>query len=216
MRKWLIFAVGALPIAGLAVASHYLPTAGDDDTVRLGVCTGLGALWGFAAGVLRRSLMRAIVGLNFGALCGYLFFFLGVPDKAADEVRAILALVTSGAMLGCALNFRRDSLMPGLRGLAAGALSFGFMACAAWVVAKFFDPTIIGWTVMCLVPFGGGMAIFIGLVGAEPLPVSVATEPPGATLAQHDYERGRTTQTIADATRSNLSSNPAAATRRDA
>ncbi len=190
-----MFAVGALPLAGLAITSHFLPTAGDSVTLRIGVCTGLGALWGFAAGVLRRSLIRAIVGLNIGALCGYLFSY-ALRETSVHESTAILLLIAVGAALGGALNLRRDNISTLFKGMAAGTLAFGFMGCASWFVSNQFTNNLLGWTVMCLIPFGGGMAIFIGLVGREPQghSASVATAPSAARLSEYDNERGRATQ----------------------
>jgi hypothetical protein len=190
-RSLITLTVGAVPVAGLALISHFLPRAGDDESVRLGICTALGALWGLAAGVLRRSLLRAIIGLNVGALCGYVFSLIALPKESVSEPVAIAGLVASGALLGAALNFQRESLWHAFKGMFAGVLAFGFMGCAAWVVAQMFSPNLLGWTVMCLIPFGGGMAIFIGLVGKEPQATPVATSRADGKVNKYDNERGR-------------------------
>lgn len=190
-RTVLMLLLGALPIAALAIVSHYLPRAGDDASVRLGVCTGLGALWGLAAGVFRRSLFRAILGLNAGALCGYVYNATALSPAVLSDRDVIAGLIASGAALGGILSFQRGTLGPAFKGMLAGVLAFGFMGCAAWVVAQVLEPNLLGWPVMCLVPFGGGIAIFTALVGREPQAGSVATARADGTVHNYDYERGR-------------------------
>jgi hypothetical protein len=162
--------IGAMPIAVLALATRYfLKTDGEPNKeLLLGAAIGLGALWGFSAGIFRRSLLRSIIGLNVGALCAFTWFNSTEPlsDKSASFV--VISLALTGGICGAAINFSKAGGLASLaRGFLAGAVAFVVMSCATSLVLQYFTYDLLGWTVLCLVPFGGGMAIFLALLGRE-------------------------------------------------
>ncbi len=167
-RIVLILALGPLPVAVLAISNHFIPGLIflNDDQSAVSICGGLAALWGLSAGVLRRSLLRAIIGLNVGALMGGAFGSCTISFRSTFMLVSCLA--ASGALLGVALNLRRRDLLKSLlKGAYSGALAFGFIGFAAWGVTELFDSNLLGWTVMSLVPFGLGLWIFFRLAGRD-------------------------------------------------
>ena len=162
--------VGALPIALLALATRYfLKTDGEPNKdLLLGAAIGLGALWGFSAGIFRRSLLRSIVGLNVGALCAFAWFKYNDPFANKTGWYVVSSMALAGGLTGAAINFSKTDVLPSLvRGFLAGVVAFVAMGGAMTFVQENFIANLLGWTVMCMVPFGGGMAIFLALLGRE-------------------------------------------------
>ena len=132
----------------------------------------IGALWGLSGGLAKKSLLRSIVGLNAGALLGFAcgsccWFYVPQWDfPALWRKPAIECLLFSGFILGCLLNVSRIK-WAGLYGGLAGAGSFGAMALLQWTVTKLFIPDWSGWILMCLLPFGASLIIFIGFLSLE-------------------------------------------------
>ena len=168
-RLLLVFVLGPLPISALVVCVHSIPaleSALQGKEALPPICGGFGALWGRSAGILRRSLLRSLIGLNLGALVGGAFGLLISEPGSRNISQVILLLATAGAILGMAMNARLGNLIESLAwGAFAGAMAFGAMALSVWLVTKVFDPNLLGWTVMCLVPFGLGLWLFFLLVG---------------------------------------------------
>ena len=169
-RILMMVLIGAIPVAMLALVSHYVYTDGPPaDEVGLAFATGLGALWGFITGVFRRSLLRTMIGLNVGGACGFGWFKLAEPMGSASSLSTMLMLLAlTGGIAGALIHAnKKDVPRYMLRGFLAGTVAFAFMGYSSWFVSTVLTSNLFGWTVMCLVPFGGGIAIFLALIGRE-------------------------------------------------
>ncbi len=164
-KKWrlpaVVLLVGPLPVAGLAYITTIRDIAMPDDA-RI-VCATFAAIWGLTAGIMRKSLLRAIIGLNLGAALG---LFFGAFFTIFDRNFTIFLLCVCGAVMGCGLSMKRSDLLKSSgRGVLAGGLAFLVMGILIWFVVANFSPDLLGWTLMCLLPFGSGLWIFLYLLG---------------------------------------------------
>jgi len=184
-RALIVLLLGPLPVAVLAYLSKKYQMRIEDDPGA--VTAAFGAMWGLTAGVLRKSLLRAFLGLNLGAALG--LSFATVATRDGDAWLVALLLVVHGAVLCMCLNYssayRALSL---LQGLLAGAAAFGVMGVTAVIVTKILRPDLLGWTMMSIVPFGSGMYLYLRLIAGKPdaLPLPPSREsaklPPPSAL----------------------------------
>lgn len=121
------------------------------------------ALWGLTAGVLQRSLLKALIGLSFGAFVGAFTakFFLSPMGRAG--ISHSLTVASAGLLLGSALAFRKTMPVSSCAfGALAGMISFGSIELISWLFP--YDSL----TVVCLrhVP---GLYLFFWLI-ADVLP----------------------------------------------
>lgn len=182
IRGWrrvaIVLLLGPLPVGVLALLSEKFGvkfTGGE-----VAIPAAFGATWGLTAGVLRKSLLRAFVGLNVGAALGYSFGTM-VVLKANQQWTMAGLLILHGVILSAIINASRKSFFTSVaRGAFAGAASFGAIGGAALLVMEFLRPNAIGWTVMAMVPFGLGMYLYLRLIAAKPdaLPSEAAAGEP--------------------------------------
>jgi hypothetical protein len=176
-RMAIVLLLGPLPVGVLAYCAESLHVPLKDNPAA--ITAAFGAMWGLTAGVLRKSLLRAFIGLNLGAALGLSFAALANPKESTAA--AALLLVAHGAVLCACLNFERAKTLPSLlRGFFVGAMSFGVLGITGVAVTKFFRPNALGWTVMSIVPFGLGMYLYLLLIAgkSDALPKSTAAGAP--------------------------------------
>jgi hypothetical protein len=151
------FLVGALPVAALVV---WVNSGGLEHVYNIEaiVSASLAALWGLVGGLVRKSLLSVIVGLNSGALIGY---FFGATAPFLVSGWSMLGLyVTCGAALSSALHVTFGGWQAALRGVVHGGFSFLISGLSVAFLAELFIPDLIGLCLMIGVPLPLGLGLF--------------------------------------------------------
>jgi hypothetical protein len=100
------------------------PSIDFDDTA---VFALIGAIWGLATGILRQSLLRAVLGLNIGAALGTAGSRV-VIEFGANDIFSTVTLALAGGVLGAAMNARWKTFSDtAMQGAISGFASFGLM-----------------------------------------------------------------------------------------
>lgn len=159
-----VLLIGPLPVAAFAVIVESQGPSDMGPEQRLSsICMFAGALWGLTGGLLCKSLLRSLIGLNLGAVLGRAWYQnYGDVDNVPF---ALVTLTATGALLGIGLILRRENFWRSLlRGALAGGISLGVLGVLVWIVTKLFEPNLLGWPVMCVVPFSTGLGLFVWLI----------------------------------------------------
>ena len=166
-RVLLVLLLGPLP-AGCVVGISSFAAGSSADPLEYApvAAAALGSLWGLTVGILRKSLLKAMIGLNVGAFIGFTWTRFADKYGHHSDALVVVSLIFAGAIFGAALTLDLKKIFSSLLGgAAAGAIAFAAMGISAWVVTLILRPDIFGWTVMCLIPFGSGVALFVWLIG---------------------------------------------------
>lgn len=162
-RALLVMAIGPLPAGIFVMLCIYNILSFE---YFRGYFIVLGGLWGLTAGILRRSLLRALIGLNLGA--GLAFTWCKYNDNLNSSF-GILTLALTGAVLGSALSVQRDRpFKTSCVGSFFGAVALGALGCIALLVAHVAVALRLhkwaGLIVVIVIPLTTGAALFLWLL----------------------------------------------------
>lgn len=168
-RALLVLCIGPLPVGLFVFFDQYLGWFHANYDARYWVAiASLFGLWGLTAGILQKSLARATLGLNVGALKGFWVSTL----VAAGSWWSLAAVVATGVALGMVMKARREDWMRSLlKGAAMGGLSFGAMVVALATVLFLGSQNLVTFVCLVFLPFTIGPALFLHWT-ADAAPVS--------------------------------------------